>query len=69
MVDVVLDMKLNKSYLKTTGEKIKIHFDKSQQLSRNIKSIENSMRMSFTQMGEIISNTEKIQVFEKSRIT
>jgi len=68
MVDVVIEMKLNKLYLKTIGEKIKLYYDKAAQLERNIRHIEASMNMTFSQMGEIISNKEKIQVFDSVKI-
>ena len=50
MVDVVIDMKLNKLFLQSISEKIKHFHDKTQQIERNMKHIENSMKMTFSQM-------------------
>ncbi len=66
MVDTVMEMGLNKSYILMLCDKIKQYEDKAKQLQKNISHIENSMNMTFEQMGEIISNPEKYPTLDKN---
>lgn len=59
MVEIVLDMRLNKNYVDILCDKIRTYEDKSVQLKRNILHIERSMNMTFEQMGEVIAHPEK----------
>ncbi len=68
MVGVVLDMRLNKNYLKTLGDRIRSYKEKAEQLDHNISGIERSMNMSFPQMNEIVSNPQRIATLDKSKL-
>ncbi len=68
MVETVMEMGLNKSYISMLCDKIRQYEDKAKQLQRNISHIENTMNMTFEQMGEIISNPDKFPVLDKSCI-
>ena len=65
MVAVVLDMRLNKNYLKTLGDRIRMYRDKVDQLDRSIAQIERSLNMGFAQMNEIISRPQRFSVMDK----
>ncbi len=67
MVDIVIGAGLNKSYLAVVGERIKSYEEKARQLQNSIKSIEQSMNMSFTEMGEVIASSEKIALIDSYR--
>ena len=64
MVDIVIEMRLNKSYLNSLCEKIRQYEDKAKQLQNNIKIIEDGMNMTFEQMGQIIANPEKFPLVD-----
>lgn len=64
MVKITIEMHLHKPYFFVIGEKIKHYHDKSSQLERNVSHIENSVNMTFNQMGEIISNPEKFSAID-----
>jgi RNA polymerase primary sigma factor len=66
MVEIVMEMGLNKTYILMLCEKIKQYEDKAKQLIRNISHIENTMNMTFEQMGEIISNPDKYPMLDKN---
>jgi RNA polymerase primary sigma factor len=66
MVDYVMEMGLNKSYILTLCDKIRQYEEKAKQLRRNIAHIENGMNMTFEQMGEIISKPEKFPMLDKN---
>jgi len=64
MVDIVIEMRLNKAYLNSLCEKIRQYEDKAKQLQNNIKIIEDDMNMTFEQMGQIIANPEKFPLVD-----
>ena len=64
MVDIVIEMRLNKSYLNSLCEKIRLYEEKAKQLQNNIKILEDGMNMTFEQMGQIIANPEKFPLVD-----
>ena len=64
MVDIVIEMRLNKAYLNSLCEKIRLYEEKAKQLQNNIKIIEEGMNMTFEQMGQIIANPEKFPLVD-----
>ena len=64
MVDIVIEMRLNKAYLNSLCEKIRLYEEKAKQLQNNIKIIEDGMNMTFEQMGQIIANPEKFPLVD-----
>ena len=56
MVNIILEMKLNKHYLDSLCDKIRSYEDKAKQLQNNIRIVEESMNMTFEEMGQIIAN-------------
>jgi len=66
MVEIVLDVRLNKNYIDILCDKIRTYEEKAVQLQRNIAHIEKSMNMTFEQMGEVIANPDKYPTIEKT---
>ncbi len=64
MVDIVIEMRLNKAYLNSLCEKIRLYEEKAKQLQNNVKIIEEEMNMTFEQMGQIIANPEKFPLVD-----
>ncbi|MBO4710892.1 sigma-70 family RNA polymerase sigma factor [bacterium] len=64
MVDIVIEMRLNKAYLNSLCEKIRLYEEKAKQLQNNIKIIEDGMNMTFEQMGQIIANPDKFPLVD-----
>ena len=64
MVDIVIEMRLNKSYLNSLCEKIRLYEEKAKQLQNNIKILEDGMNMTFEQMGQILANPEKFPLVD-----
>ncbi|MBP5406187.1 sigma-70 family RNA polymerase sigma factor [bacterium] len=56
MVSIIIEMKLNKHYLDSLSEKIRSYEEKAKQLQNNIRVVEESMNMTFEEMGQIIAN-------------
>lgn len=56
MVAIIIEMKLNKHYLDSLCEKIRSYEEKAKQLQNNIHIVEESMNMTFEEMGQIIAN-------------
>lgn len=68
MVDIVIEMRLNKAYLNSLCEKIRLYEEKAKQLQNNIKIIEEEMNMTFEQMGQIIANPEKFPLVDANAL-
>ena len=68
MVDIVIEMRLNKAYLNSLCEKIRLYEEKAKQLQNNIKIIEDGMNMTFEQMGQIIANPEKFPLVDANAL-
>ena len=66
MVEIVLNVRLNKNYIDILCDKIRTYEEKAVQLQRNIAHIEKSMNMTFEQMGEVIANPDKYPTIEKT---
>ena len=66
MVEIVLDMRLNKNYVDILCDKIRTYEEKAVQLEKNIAHIEKSMNMTFEQMGEVIAHPDKYPTIEKT---
>ena len=66
MVEIVLDMRLNKNYVDVLCDKIRTYEEKAVQLEKNITHIEKSMNMTFEQMGEVIAHPDKYPTIEKT---
>ena len=66
MVDIVIEMRLNKAYLTSLCDKIRIYEEKARQLQENIRIIEESVNMTFEQMGQIIANPDKFPVADQN---
>ncbi len=68
MVDIVIEMRLNKAYLNSLCEKIRLYEEKAKQLQNNIKIIEEEMNMTFEDMGRIIANPEKFPLVDANAL-
>jgi RNA polymerase sigma factor, sigma-70 family len=68
MVDIVIEMRLNKAYLNSLCEKIRLYEEKAKQLQNNIKIIEDGMNMTFEQMGQIIANPDKFPLVDANAL-
>ena len=68
MVDIVIEMRLNKAYLNSLCEKIRLYEEKAKQLQNNIKIIEEEMNMTFEQMGQIIASPEKFPLVDANAL-
>lgn len=68
MVDIVIEMRLNKTYLNSLCEKIRLYEEKAKQLQNNIKIIEEEMNMTFEQMGQIIASPEKFPLVDANAL-
>ena len=68
MVNIVIEMRLNKSYLNSLCKKIRVCEDKAKQLRNNNRAIEESMDMTFEEMGQIIANPEKFPLIDASAL-
>ena len=68
MIDIVIEMRLNKSYLNSLCEKIRLYDDKAQQLINNNHAIEDSVGMSFEEMGQIIANPDKFPLVDANKM-
>lgn len=66
MVAIIIEMKLNKHYLDSLCEKIRGYEEKAKQLQNNIKIIEESMDMTFEEMGQIIANPKEFPLVDAS---
>jgi len=64
MVDIVIEMRLNKAYLNSLCEKIRSYEESVKKLQTSIKIIEDDMNMTFEQMGQIIANPEKFPLVD-----
>ncbi|MGI6393262.1 MAG: sigma-70 family RNA polymerase sigma factor [bacterium] len=68
MAQVIIDMRLNKSYIHSLCEKIRQYEEKARQLLNNIAHIEKSMNMTFEQMGQVIANPEKFPLIDEKNL-
>ncbi len=77
LVALVVEMGLNKNYLLTIGERIQQYEEKVLQLRRSMKAIEQSMQMSFEEMGKLmamppekspLNERQKLQLAEKYQL-
>ncbi len=68
MIDTVIEMRLNKSYINSLCDKIKAYNDKAKQLQNNIKMMEDDANMSFEQMGEIIADPDKFPLVDANKM-
>ena len=66
MVDIVIEMRLNKSFLNSLCEKIKSYEESVKKLQTSIKIIEDDMNMTFEQMGQIIANPDKFPLVDSN---
>ena len=66
MVAIIIEMKLNKHYLDSLCDKIRGYEEKAKQLQNNIKIIEESMDMTFEEMGQIIANPKEFPLVDAS---
>jgi len=64
MVGIILEMRLNKTYIASLCEKIRHYEEKAKQLLTNIDQIEKRMNMTFEQMGQIIANPDKFPTID-----
>jgi len=67
MVNVILDMRLNKSYLHSLGERLCTYQEKVERLERNIEQIESSFGMSFAEMNAVLSSPRKFPLVDKRK--
>lgn len=65
MIEIILEMRLNKIYLNSLCEKIRQYEEKAKQLQSNISHIEKSMNMTFDQMGQIIAKPDKFPLIDQ----
>lgn len=65
MVSTILEMRLNKFYISSLCDKIRIYEEKAKQLLGNIDHIEKAMNMTFEQMGQIIANPDKFPLIDQ----
>jgi len=65
MIGIILEMRLNKIYLNSLCEKIRQYEEKAKQLQNNISHIEQTMNMTFEQMGQIIAKPDKFPLIDQ----
>ncbi len=69
MVGVIMDMRLNKNYLYTLGERLRGYQEKVDRLEQNIDQIERSFGMSFGEMNAVLSNPRKFPLLDRRRMS
>ncbi len=67
MVNVVLEMRLNKNYLRSLGDRLLTYQEKIIRLEQSIADIERSCGMSFAEMNALFSNPRKFPMFDRTR--